>query len=589
LRAEHGRLGGGGDTRRLPERVAGWAAALCFSNFCDVRTMLRTMVESGSSSQGAMLIGAGFDTWGGSPFVQARLALLGKVVFCLSFGFFVVFNGLWLAAGGLSILPMLATQANLWHFLSSSLMAVLWILTRVRLWSPRTLGVLDACSILLPGVGLALMAAQPDEKQLMAGLFALTVTMMARAVLIPSTAKRTLLLSLFASVPLIVVSILFHRPAPMPGFSSTFLHSLITVNAVLWLNIAVTLSTVTSRTIYGLRQQVKAASEIGQYTLEEKIGRGGMGEVWRARHRMLIRPAAVKLVTPAELGSAGGRDPDLRLRRFEREARATAGLKSPHTVQLYDFGVTDDGTFYYVMELLDGMDLDTLIDRFGPVPPERAVHFLLQVCSSLDDAHENGLIHRDIKPANIVVSRIAAAWDFVKVLDFGLVKLDAARQNDQSAMLSADNNLSGTPGFIAPEVVLGTATDHRVDIYGLGCVAYWLVTGKLVFEGPGAIKVMSDHLHTIPPSPSTRSPAPLPPELDALILECLAKDPSQRPASARALQARLRAIPFATPWSRERAEAWWSSHAPSSVAKRSVADLLLSREARPRVIRQARR
>jgi len=536
-----------------------------------------------------MLIGAGFDTWGGSPFVQARLRLLGKVVFLLSFGFLAVFNGMLLGAGGWAILPALVTQANIWHFLSSSLMAILWVLTRVRPWSLRVLGAFDACSVLLPGVGLALMAAQPDEKQLMSGLFALTVTMMARAVLIPSCAQRTLVLSAIASTPLIVVSLVFHEGAKLPGFSPQFLHALITVNAVLWLTIAVTLSTVTSRTIYGLRQQVRAASEIGQYTLEEKIGRGGMGEVWRARHRMLIRPAAVKLVRADELGSAGGRDPDMRLRRFEREARATAGLKSPHTVQLYDFGVTDDGTFYYVMELLEGMDLDTLVERFGAVAPERAIHFLLQVCSSLDDAHENGLVHRDIKPANIVVSRIAAAWDFVKVLDFGLVKLDGSRQSEQSALLSADNNLSGTPGFIAPEVVLGTPTDHRVDIYGFGCVAYWLVTGKLVFEGPGAIKVMSDHLHTPPPAPSTRAPMPIPAELDALILECLAKEPSQRPPSARALQARLRAIPLDNPWTRERAEEWWSSHAPSSVAKRSVADMLLSREARPRVIRQAPR
>jgi serine/threonine-protein kinase len=551
--------------------------------------MMRPMVAPRSSSGGARLLGAGFDTWGGSPFVQARLSLLGKVVFWLSFGFFTVFNGMLLGAGGLAILPALVTRANIWHLLSSSLMAGLWVLTRVRPWSLRTLGILDACSVLLPGVGLALMAAQPDQQQLMAGLFALTVTLIARAVLIPSTAKRTLLLSAVASLPLIIVSIVFHEPAPQPGFSTTFLHAMITVNAVLWLNIAVTLSTVTSRTIYGLRQQVRAASEIGQYTLEEKIGRGGMGEVWRARHRMLIRPAAVKLITPSELGSSEGRDPDLRLRRFEREARATAGLKSPHTVQLYDFGVSDDGTFYYVMELLDGMDLDTLVDRFGPVSPERAVHLLLQVCASLDDAHENGLVHRDIKPANLVVSRIGSAWDFVKVLDFGLVKLDAARQSDQSVLLSADDNLSGTPGFIAPEVVLGTSSDHRVDIYGVGCVAYWLVTGKLVFEGPSAIKVMSDHLHTSPTPPSTRAPAPLPAELDALILECLAKDPSQRPPSARELQARLQAIAFDTPWSRERAEQWWRSHAPGSIASRSVADMLISREARPRVIRQAQR
>jgi serine/threonine-protein kinase len=258
-------------------------------------------------------------------------------------------------------------------------------------------------------------------------------------------------------------------------------------------------------------------------------------------------------------------------------------------VQLYDFGVTDDGTLYYVMELLDGMDLDTLVERFGPVPAERAIHFLLQVCASLDDAHENGLVHRDIKPANIVVSRVGGAWDFAKVLDFGLVKLGGARESPESARLTADDNVSGTPGFMAPEVVLGVHADHRVDIYALGCVAYWLVTGKLVFEGPGAIKVMSDHLHTLPPSPSGRSAQPLPPELDGLILECLEKEPGKRPSSAKVLQARLQAICLAAAWTDERAEQWWSLRAPDVSAKRSVADVVLSQEAHPmRVIRQAR-
>jgi serine/threonine-protein kinase len=433
------------------------------------------------------------------------------------------------------------------------------------------------------------MAAQPDEKQLMAGLFALTVTMMARAVLIPSTAARTFCLSWIASLPLLVVSVLFHQPLALPGFAPVFLKALVTVNALLWLLISTTLSTVTSRTIYGLRQQVRAASEIGQYTLEEKIGSGGMGEVWRARHRMLIRPAAVKLIRSNDLGPLAGKDPELRLRRFEREARATAGLKSPHTVQLYDFGVTEDGTFYYVMELLDGLDLDTLVDQFGPVPVERAVHLLVQACASLEDAHQNGLVHRDIKPANIVVSRIGAAWDFVKVLDFGLVKLGSAPQQDE-VKLSGEDHVSGTPGFIAPEVVLGAETDQRVDIYALGCVAYWLVTGQLVFEGPGAIKVMSDHIHTVPPPPSTRSATPLPPELDQLILDCLAKEPAQRPASARELQVRLQAIPLERPWTSERAEHWWSHHQPGKHSQRPIADVVLSQEARPlRTVKPARR
>jgi serine/threonine-protein kinase len=549
--------------------------------------MMRRMVARSSSGHDALFIGAGFDTWGGSPFVQARLALLGKTVFLLAFGFFAVMNGLLLAAGGLAVLPALVTQANVMHFLAASVMGFLWLIASMRTWSLRTLGLLDVISLLLAGVGLALMAAQPDEKQLMAGLFALTVTMMARAVLIPSTATRTFFLSWLASAPLLIVSVVFHEPMPLPGFAPGFLKALVTVNALLWTIISTTLSTVTSRTIYGLRQQVKQATEIGQYTLEEKIGSGGMGEVWRAKHRMLIRPAAVKLIKARELGPSAGGEPESRLRRFEREARATAGLRSPHTVELYDFGVTDDGTLYYVMELLNGMDLDALVERYGPVPAERAIHLLIQVCDALDDAHENGVIHRDIKPANLIVSRIGADWDFVKVLDFGLVKLGGSRKDSDSVQLTADNNVSGTPGFIAPEVVLGTATDHRVDIYALGCVAYWLLTGELVFEGPGAIKVMFDHVHTAPVPPSARAATPVPEALEALILECLAKEPDKRPASARELQSRLKAIAVDTPWTAERAAQWWSAHVPAVSSKRPLADVVLSQEARPlRVIGQ---
>jgi hypothetical protein len=548
------------------------------------------VVESGSRPRDKKLVCAGFDTSGGSPFVQQRLALLGKTVFLLAGGFFVLMNGVLIAGGGFVVLPLLVNQRNIWHLASVMVMVALWAVTRGKPLALHTLGILDCASILLPGIGLAAMAAQPDQLELMAGLFALAVTMMARAVLIPSSAKRTLVLSAMSAVPLVAVSFIFHRPLPIPGFELGFLKLLISVNALLWMTLAVSLATVTSRTIYGLRQQVKEASEIGPYTLEEKIGSGGMGEVWRARHRMLIRPAAVKLVSARELGSAPGRDPELRLRRFEREARATAGLKSPHTVQLYDFGVTDDGSLYYVMELLDGMDLDSLVERFGAVPAERAIHLLLQVCASLDDAHENGLVHRDIKPANIVVSRFGSAWDFVKVLDFGLVKLESPRQSEESVRLSAESSVSGTPGFMAPEVVLGEKSDHRVDLYSLGCVAYWLVTGKLVFEGPGAVKVMSDHIHTAPAPPSSRAKLPIPSELDRLILECLEKDPDKRPSSAAALQSKLQAIPLSTPWSRERAEEWWGRHAPGMSSTRPVAEVVLSQEAHPgRVIRQARR
>ena len=373
---------------------------------------------------------------------------------------------------------------------------------------------------------------------------AVMVTVMTRAILVPSTAASHQLL-IGAGVRADHRRV--HRGASpddlLPGFEPSYQKMHMTLNTVLWSVLGTTLATVTSRVTYGLRQQVAEVSELGQYILEEKIGAGGMGEVWRARHRLLIRPAAIKLIRQQALGSMSG-DPELLMRRFEREARATAALKSPHTVQLYDFGATDDGTLYYVMELLDGLDLDTLVKRHGPLPAERVVRILRQVCSSLADAHSNGLVHRDIKPANVVVSRVGTTFDFVKVLDFGLVKLDSAQRVDVDAVkLTGDGSTSGTPGFMAPEVVLGAAeTDHRVDLYSLGCVAYWLLTGKLVFEGSSAMQVMIDHARTPAPRPSLRVELPIPAPLEDLVMECLEKEPARRPSSAEVLSARLEAF-----------------------------------------------
>jgi serine/threonine-protein kinase len=275
-------------------------------------------------------------------------------------------------------------------------------------------------------------------------------------------------------------------------------------------------------------------------------------------------------------------DPDLLVRRFEREARATAALTSPHTVQLYDFGVTEDGRLYYVMELLDGLDLDTLVRQHGPLPAERVVHLLRQVCSALEDAHANGLVHRDIKPANVVVSRAGVTFDFAKVLDFGLVKLDSPRGGGKDAInLSAEDSWSGTPGYMAPEVVLGAAdTDHRVDLYALGCVAYWLLTGRMVFEGETAMQVMVQHVQAAPKRPSQRVDLPIPAALEALVMECLEKEPARRPASAEVVSERLRALPLTSGWTAERAEQWWDMHRPRARDARPVADLLLSHEGR---------
>jgi serine/threonine protein kinase len=250
-------------------------------------------------------------------------------------------------------------------------------------------------------------------------------------------------------------------------------------------------------------------------------------------------------------------------------------------VQLYDFGATEDGRLYYVMELLDGLDLDTLVRQYGPVPAERVVHILRQVCSSLLDAHGNGLVHRDIKPANVVISRAGTTFDFVKVLDFGLVKLDTARSgDDDAARLTAESSTSGTPAFMAPEVVLGAAvTDHRVDLYALGCVGYWLLTGKLVFEG-NAMQMMVHHAQTAPTRPSLRVELLIPAQLEELLMECLEKDPARRPSSAEVVSARLNAVPLASAWTAERAEQWWAMHRPPSPDARPVADVLLSQEGR---------
>ena len=316
-----------------------------------------------------------------------------------------------------------------------------------------------------------------------------------------------------------------------------------------------------ARVVYGLGTAVRKAREMGSYQLVERLGEGGMGEVWRAQHRMLARPAAIKLIRPQALGL---RDPDsqnLVLRRFEREAQATALLRSPHTMELYDFGVAADGTFYYVMELLDGFDLDHLVREFGPVPAERAVFLLQQLCSSLAEAHDAALIHRDIKPANVYVCRYGREADFVKVLDFGLVKHGKAEEG-RSDSLTAGNVVSGTPGFMAPEQALGKAVDARSDLYAVGCVAYWLLTGSLVFVGQTALQTVLKHVEEVPQPPSSRSELPIPPELEAIVLDCLAKDPRARPQSADELAARLAAVPLESPWNAERAAEWWLTHRP---------------------------
>jgi serine/threonine-protein kinase len=295
-----------------------------------------------------------------------------------------------------------------------------------------------------------------------------------------------------------------------------------------------------------------------------------MGEVYRASHQMLARPAAIKLIRSEILGQSSPDESRIVIERFRREAQASASLSSPHTINLYDFGVSQDGTFYLVMEMLQGLDLDTLVRKFGPQSVERTVSLLQQACDSLAEAHSRGLIHRDIKPSNIFACRMGLAVDFVKVLDFGLVKsLEDGGQRE--LMLTAKHATAGTPAFMPPEMVLGNAVDHRADIYALGCVAYWLLTGRLVFEAPNVMQVMIQHANAVPTPPSTRVELAIPPEMDQLVLDCLAKDPRQRPATASELSRRLESIVGDGGWTQEQALRWWERHRPE--ASRSVPEL----------------
>ena len=322
---------------------------------------------------------------------------------------------------------------------------------------------------------------------------------------------------------------------------------------------------VQSHVIGAMGRQVSLARELGSYRLGDLLASGGMGEVYRATHRLLARPAAIKLIRPDVLGTRSPDQAQVMVKRFEREAATAAALRSPHTIELYDFGIGEDGSLYLVMELLNGVTLEDLVARFGPVPAGRVVHLLRQACESLAEAHERGLIHRDIKPSNLYTCRLGREVDFVKVLDFGLVKADRSEQ--VGTKLTTPDALTGTPAFMAPELVLGrTAADRRVDLYALGCVAYWLLTGHLVFEADNAVAMLYRHVEDRPVPPSRRTEIAVPPALEEIVLACLAKDPAQRPTDADELARRLGDVSLAEPWTPDRARHWWATHLPEDVA-----------------------
>jgi serine/threonine-protein kinase len=383
------------------------------------------------------------------------------------------------------------------------------------------------------------------------------VIMVMYPLIIPSPPQRTLLAALAATATVPVSILILNLNGTIPFNWIDYVS--MTIDPLICVAIAV----FGSRVLHGMHQDVARASELGSYRLQKRLGSGGMGEVWMAEHRLLSRPAAIKVMSPQAIGGSN-EDVSVLMKRFKREAQATSMMHSEHTIDLFDFGITEDGLLYYVMELLEGFDMEYLVEEWGPVRPERAVCLMRQVCHSLGEAHESGLIHRDVKPANLYVCRYGRDHDFVKVLDFGLVKhSDESRLDD--AKLTAANIAGGTPAYMSPEQILGhKPADGRSDVYALGCVGYWLLTGQLVFDGSTPMETMVHHTRTQPAAPSERTEIEVPQRLEEIILSCLEKDPDDRPQNVDELDDALGGVPLDEEWTEDRAREWWSVHRPMS-------------------------
>jgi eukaryotic-like serine/threonine-protein kinase len=465
--------------------------------------------------------------------LQERLRFFGGLTAAIAVGFYAV--GQAMAEIGWDRQLTRAGHAAMWALVV--LLGGTWLYCRGRRRPERALRALDALLMLALGllviVGPARSVPEPDVRGLVM-LLEVNLVLYTRSIFVPSSARRTLAMSTIAAVPLVVYSVLHDNPR-------------FAVWKMTWLLAAITVATAGSAVIYGLRREVRHARQLGQYTLEEKLGEGGMGVVYRARHAMLRRPTAVKLLKPERMGEAG-------LRRFEREVQLTASLSHPNTVTVFDYGRTPDGVFYYAMEYLEGLGLDQLVETDGPQPPARVAHVLRQVLESLAEAHGVGLVHRDVKPGNVILCERGGVSDVAKVVDFGLVK-----DLEAEGGMSHDGTLVGTPLYLAPEAIRSPAADARADLYSVGAVAYFLLTGQHVFEGRNFVEICGHHLHTPPTPPSARLGRPLPAALEAWVLACLEKDPRRRPRSALEAASRLEACGLNGGWSADEARAWWAA------------------------------
>jgi serine/threonine-protein kinase len=501
------------------------------------------------------------DSQAGRAFLQRRLALFSAVAAAL--GLFALFAGQLVQAG----LPDYEFPSSFianggWYQLTAiAVSGLVWAVARRGNYSLRALLILDVLGTLLLLSAYAKMASisghrVPQRIDLMMMLITMCgITL--RAVVIPSPWPHTLVIGAIGSIPALelarqnAAAVLVQGHVTPPWAAVAYMGT--------WVAIALAISVVTSRVIYGLRCQVAQVERLGQYVLEEKIGEGGMGVVYRAQHALLRRPTAIKLVLPERAGPEN-------LARFEREVQLTASLTHPNTVSVYDYGRTPEGVFYYAMEYLDGIDLEQLVVRFGPQPAARVVNVLSQVAASLGEAHSIGLVHRDIKPGNIILCERGGVPDTAKVVDFGLVK-NMTSLGREGPTLSSANTIVGTPLYLAPEgLVSPDRIDARADIYALGAVGYFLLTGSAVFRGQSLLEVAAQHLHQAPVPPSERVDQPIPKALEALLLRCLAKNPLDRPQTAAELIAELKACE-AGEWSARDSGEWWQANGLAARAR----------------------
>ena len=419
-------------------------------------------------------------------------------------------------------------------------------------WSPQSVINLGFFYLLVTALLVGLFRhSQPwPITELLRQWSPVAVLILVFAVLIPAPPSKVLVMSLLAATMEPLALYLLRSTVPMPPPNQAVL---LLVTPFLGAVLAVA----AARMLHQLNEGIAKARVIGGYELIERLGVGGMAEVWRAEHGMLARPAAIKMIRHRVLVQHGPTETERLVRLFLREAQATAKLRSPHTVEIYDFGTTREGAFYFVMELLDGVDLQTLVDRFGRQPPERVAHLIRQACHSLHEAHLNDFVHRDVKPGNIYTCHHGAEYDFAKVLDFGLV-MD---RHPTAEELEDERRFVGTPSVMAPEMVrFQSEVDARADIYALGCVAYWVLTGQRVFEAQTRHDMLVMHAHQRPTPPSQRIGEKLHAGLEQIIMECLDKNPNRRPQSAAELGDRLAALEFERTWTADRARSWWKTH-----------------------------